>query len=56
MQQYPEGVDWPADKEQVEQTAESDGAPQGMLDQLSNLGGSQFSGPQDVISGLRGGG
>lgn len=56
VQQYLQGVDWPADQEQVAQTAESNGAPQGMLDQLRNLGGGQFSGPQEVISGLQGGG
>jgi len=55
MQQYLQGVNWPADKEQVAQTAESNGAPQGMLDQLRNLGDGRFSGPQDAISGLQGG-
>ncbi len=54
-QQYLQGVDWPADQEQVAQTAESNGAPKGMLDQLRNLGNGQFSGPQDVISGLQAG-
>ena len=56
-QQYLQGLSWPADKEQAAQkTAESNGAPQGMLDQIRNLGDGQFSGPQDVISGLQGGG
>jgi hypothetical protein len=55
MQQYLQGVNWPADKEQVAQTAESNDAPQGMLDQLRNLGDGQFSGSQDLISGLQGG-
>ena len=54
MQQYLQGVNWPAGREQVAQAAESNGAPQGMLDQTRNLGGGQFSGPQDVISGLQG--
>jgi hypothetical protein len=45
-QQYLEGVNWPADKEQVAQTAESNGAPRGMLDQIRNLGDGQFSGPR----------
>ena len=55
MQQYLQGVTWSADKEQVARTAESNGAPQGMLDQLRNLGDDQFSGPQDPISGPIGG-
>jgi hypothetical protein len=55
MQQYLQGVNWLADKEQVAQTAESNGAPQGMLDQLRNLGDGQFSGSQELISGLQGG-
>lgn len=36
--------------------AEGNGAPQGMLDQLKNLGSGQFNGPQDVIGKLQGGG
>jgi hypothetical protein len=55
MQQYLQGVNWPADKEQVAQAAESNGAPRGMLDQLRNLGDGQFSGSQELISGLQGG-
>jgi hypothetical protein len=45
MQQYLQGVNWSADKEQVARTAESNDALQGMLDQLGNLGDGQFSGP-----------
>ena len=54
MQQCLQGAEWPADKEQVAQTAKSNGAPQGMLDQLRNLGNGQFSGSQDAIGGLQG--
>jgi len=57
LQQYLQGVNWPADKQQVVGQAENNGAPQGLLDQLrNNLGGGQFSGPQDVIGKLQGGG
>ncbi len=53
MQQYLQGVEWPADKEQVAQTAESNSAPGPVVDQLrQRLPEGQFSGPQDVISGL----
>ncbi len=54
MEQYHQGVDWPADKEQAAQTADSNGAPQGMLDQLRNLGNGQFSGSQYAMGGLQG--
>ncbi len=53
-QQYLQGVDWPANKEQVAQTAESNGTLRGMLDQLRNLGNGQFSGSQYAMSGLQG--
>ncbi len=54
MQQYLQGVNWPADKEQVAGQAESNGAPQGLLEQIRNLGGGKFNGPQDVIGKLQG--
>lgn len=55
-QQYLQGINWPADKQQVVDKAKGNGAPQPMLEQLKNLGGGQFSGPQDVIGKLQGGG
>ena len=55
MQQYLQGVNWAAYKEQVARTAESNGAPRGVLDQLRNLGDGQFFGPHDLMSGLIGG-
>jgi hypothetical protein len=54
LQKYLQGVNWPADKEQVASQAESNGAPQGLLDKIKNLGGGgQFDGPQDVIGNLQ---
>jgi len=53
MQQYLQVVNWSADKEQVAAQAESNGAPQGLLEQIKNLGGGQFDGPQDVIGSLQ---
>ena len=50
MQQYLQVVNWSADKEQVARTAESNGALQGMLDQLGNLGDGDFSCAQVVMS------
>ncbi|CAA9494547.1 MAG: hypothetical protein AVDCRST_MAG25-3584 [uncultured Rubrobacteraceae bacterium] len=55
IQKYLQGVNWPADKDQVAQTAEGNGAPQGMIEKIKGLGGGQFSGPQEVIAGLQGG-
>ena len=54
LQKYLQGVNWPADKEQVANKAEGNGAPQGLLEQIRNLGGGQFNGPQDVIGKLQG--
>jgi hypothetical protein len=54
VQKYLQGVNWPADKEQVASQAESNGAPQGVLDKIKNPGGGQFDGPQDVIGKLQG--
>ena len=53
LQKYLQGVNWPADKEQVAAQAESNGAPQGLLEQIKNIGGGQFGGPQDVIGSLQ---
>lgn len=39
LQQLLLGVNRPADKEQVTSTAEGNGAPQGLLEQIRNLGG-----------------
>lgn len=52
VQQYLEGVNYPADKDTVASTAESNGAPQELVDQIRGLGGDTFSGPDDVISAL----
>lgn len=54
LQKYLQGVNWPADKDEVAGQAESNGAPQGVLDKIKNLGGGKFDGPQDVIGKLQG--
>ena len=54
MQKYLQGVNWPEDNEQFASQAESNGAPQGVLDGIKNPGGGQFDGPQDVIGKLQG--
>lgn len=54
-QQYLEGINWPADKQEVVNKAEENGAPQGMMEQLKSLGDGQFSGVEDVTSRRQGG-
>ena len=55
IKQHLEGVNWPADKEQVASQAESNGAPGPVVDQLrERLPEGEFSGPQDVVSKLQG--
>jgi hypothetical protein len=51
-QEYLQGVNWPAEKQEIVDKAENNGAPQGLLDQLKNLGGGKFSGPQEVMGKL----
>ena len=46
LQKYLQGVNWPADKEQVASQAESNGAPQGVLDKIKNLGAASSTAPR----------
>jgi len=52
VQKYLEGLNFPASKEQVLATAESNGAPQALVEQIRALGPEQFSSPDDVVSAL----
>ena len=52
-QQYLEGVDYPASKDEVTSTAEGNGAPQEMVERIRALSTPEFSGPEDVMEGLR---
>lgn len=54
IQKYLDGINWPAEKDEVANKAEGNGAPEGMLAQIKNLGGGKFSGPQEVVSTLQG--
>lgn len=54
LQQYLGGIDWPADKETVVESARSNGAPEDMLEQMRNsLSGRSFSGPEEVAENLQ---
>ena len=52
VQKYLEGLDFPASKEAVASTAESNGAPQALVEQIRALGPEEFSSPDDVVSAL----
>lgn len=52
--QYLDGVDWPAQREQVADKAQSNGAPDGVVEKIRNSSVEEFSGPQDVVSAIQG--
>ena len=52
-QQYLEGVDYPASKEELISAAESNGAPDAMITMLGGLSRSEYSGPEDRAADLR---
>lgn len=52
VQQHLAGVQYPADKDTLVRTAESEGAPSEVLDILRELGDREYSGPPDVMSEL----
>ena len=55
IQQYLQGVNFPAQKEEVASGAEGNGAPQGIVDQIRNAGVERFNGPQEVMQAIGGG-
>lgn len=54
VQQYLEGIDFPAQKEEVASGAENNGAPQSFVDQIRNAATEQFNGPQEVLQTIQG--
>ena len=54
VQQYIGGISFPAGKEEVASEAESNGAPQSVVDRIRNAAMEQFSGPEDVMEAVRG--
>ena len=54
VQQYLGGISYPASKEEVASGAESNGAPQPLVDQIRNSSVEEFSGPQDVVQAVQG--
>jgi hypothetical protein len=55
MQQYLQGIDFPANKEEVASGAEGNGAPQDFVDGIRNAAQNQFNGPQEVLQAVGGG-
>ncbi len=51
--EYLEGVDYPASKEDLINTAEDNGAPEELLDLLGTMDRPEFSSQEDVIAELR---
>jgi hypothetical protein len=52
MQQYLQGINFPANKEEVASGAEGNGAPQDFVDQIRNAAQDRFNGPQEVLQSV----
>ncbi len=54
LMQYLPGVNFPADKEQVASTAESNGAPQEMVRRIRNARTQRYVHPDNVLEAVTG--
>ncbi len=54
LQNYLQGINFPAQREEVASGAEGNGAPQGVVEQIRNAATEQFNGPQEVMQALQG--
>ncbi len=54
MQQYLDGINFPAQKDEVASQAESNGAPQDFVQQIRNAATERFNGPQEVLQQVGG--
>ncbi len=52
VQKHLSGVDYPASKDELVATAESNGAPQEILEALQQMDATDFQGPDDVQAAL----
>jgi hypothetical protein len=52
-QQYLEGVEYPASKEELVSTAESNGAPGEVIERIQALSTPEFSSAEEIVSELR---
>lgn len=55
LQQYLQGVNFPAQKEEVASNAEGNGAPQNVVDGIRNAAQDQFSSQDEVLQTVKGG-
>lgn len=53
VQKHPKGVSYPASKEDFASAAESNGAPNELIEQPRNANRDEFSGPDDVQEALK---
>jgi hypothetical protein len=52
VQEHLRGIDYPATKDELVATAESNGAPQEIIEALQQMDGDQFDGPDEVMEAL----
>ena len=52
VQRHLGGVDYPASKDEIISTAESNGAPQEVIEALQRMDGEEFDGPNTVQAAL----
>ncbi len=53
LQGYLQGVNFPAQKEEVASNAESNGAPQDVVDKIRNAATEQFNSPEEVLQAVQ---
>ena len=54
IQQYLQGINFPAGKEEVASNAESNGAPQDLVSQIRNAATERFNSPEEVLQAVQG--
>jgi hypothetical protein len=52
--QYLPGVRFPAEKEQIASTAEGNGAPQELVQQIRSSSRDRFNGPDEILNEIQG--
>ena len=52
VQTHLKGIDYPASKDEVIASAESNDAPQEIIEALQRMDGTEFEGPDDVMAAL----
>ena len=54
LQQYLQGINFPAQKEEVASNAEGNGAPQNVVDGIRNAAQNQFNSQDEVLQAVKG--